>query len=141
MSTLELEKVSVEIMTPKGVVLETDCEFLKLPSVNGELGVLPNHSPAVVQLDVGEIILNHNDKDQAYFFIVRGYVHILQHKTVIMTPFLEKLADIDLERAKEALDRANSFLQSEDESVDRERAQLARNRAAKRIHIVTHYRK
>lgn len=142
MSTLnETQTFSLEILTPKGIEMTADCVFAKVPSVNGEMGILPAHSPAIVQLDMGELVIEHADQQFAYYFIVRGYLQVTKEKAVILTPFLESLAAIDLNRAKSAEKRAQSLLASDDQDVDRERAHLALRRAQQRIHLVEFYRK
>ena len=142
MSTLEkIQTFPIEILTPKGIEMTADCVFAKVPSINGEMGILPAHSPSIVQLDMGELVIEQAEKKFAYYYIVRGYLQVTKEKVVILTPFLETLADIDFERAKSAEKRAQNFLDSDDQTFDRERAQLALRRAQQRIHLVEFYRK
>ena len=129
-------------MTPKGLVLEKDAYFLKLPTPSGEVGVLSGHTPSVFQLGMGELVLSYDPQDtDAYFFIVRGYSHVSTEGVVVLTPFLEFLNDIDYKRAKESEERALKRLRSEDDKVDRLRAQISLGRAQKRVHLVDYYRK
>lgn len=45
-----MSTLSVEILTPDGIFLKDDAEFVVLPGQAGELGVLPGHMRLVAQL-------------------------------------------------------------------------------------------
>lgn len=142
MTTETIATLPVEILTPKGIEMTADCVFVKVPSVKGEMGILPSHSPAVVQLDMGELTLEQPDSEFSHYYIVRGYLHVMLDKLVLLTPFLEHISEIDLPRAKAAKDRAEKLLAKDDvDTVDRDRAQLALRRAKQRIHLCEYYRK
>lgn len=131
----------LNILTPKGLVLEEKAFFLKLPTSEGEVSILPSHSPSLFQLNVGECVLSYDKQDtDAYFFIVRGYAHVTLDKVIVLTPFLEFLKDIDYNRAKKSEKRAIDRLNSVDNTIDKERAQISLTRAQKRIHLVDYYR-
>jgi F-type H+-transporting ATPase subunit epsilon len=125
----------VKVVTPDGTALELETvEFLKVPSVTGEVGVLPNHSPSLVKLGPGEVQCRVNEEDNSYF-VSEGLAHLLPDQVLVLAPFIDSAASIDVDRAKAAKKRAEDRLSSKDESVDRERARTALIRAESRLRI------
>ena len=125
----------VKVVTPDGTALEVEgVEFLKLPSVTGEVGVLPSHSPSLVKLSPGEVQCRVNEEDNSYF-VAEGLAHLLPDKVLVLAPFIDSASSIDVDRAKAAKKRAEDLLSSKDDSVERDRARLALIRAEARLRI------
>lgn len=125
----------VKVVTPDGTALEVEnVEFLKLPGASGEVGVLPSHSPSLIKLSPGEVQCRVNEEDNSYF-LAEGLAHLLPDQVLVLAPFIDSAASIDVERAKAAKKRAEDLLSSKDETVDRERARLALIRAEARLKI------
>ena len=47
--------LQIVIVTPEKAVLDTKADFIVLPMVDGELGVLPQHSPLIGRIGKGEL--------------------------------------------------------------------------------------
>lgn len=125
----------VKVVTPDGTALEVDgVEFLKLPSVSGEVGVLPSHSPSLVKLSPGEVQCRVREEENSYF-ISEGLAHLLPDQVLVLAPFIDSASSIDVDRAKAAKKRAEDLLSSKDSSVDRDRARMALLRAEARLRI------
>ncbi|MEK9658018.1 MAG: ATP synthase F1 subunit epsilon [bacterium] len=138
MTTVE-ETFSLRVLTPKGLALQEQVSFLKLPSTKGEVGIMPGHTSSVFQLDIGELLVSLLNNDDHYYFVVRGYAHVNTRETVILTPFLELRDDIDLTRAEASQKRALKRLKNQDSSLDKDRAELSLRRANQRIHLYHFY--
>lgn len=125
-----------KVITPEGTAFEADnVSFTKMPGLEGEIGIMPGHSASLIQITDGEWMVRTEDGEE-WGFIKSGVVHILPNEVLVLSPFIDKKADIDNARAKSSLARAKKFLLSRDESVDRERARLALRRSETRLAIV-----
>jgi F-type H+-transporting ATPase subunit epsilon len=106
------------------------------PGSDGYLGILANHAPLVTSLDIG--LVNYTPagggQDQL-FAVANGFLEVSNNKVSILADSAESWDEIDLERAQEAVKRAEERLSIMDESVDIERAQIALKRALNRIRI------
>jgi F-type H+-transporting ATPase subunit epsilon len=126
---------SLQILTPSGELFSKEgIEFMKLPAYSGEVGVLPSHSHAVVQLIPGEMILKQGEREDC-FFISKGVAHITPTTVTLFSSYMESVTDIDNKRASQAKERALKRVKSKDKLIDRERARQALIRAELRLSI------
>jgi F-type H+-transporting ATPase subunit epsilon len=71
------------VVTPETTVLQTPAEFVALPFYDGELGVLPGHSPFIGRLGYGELRVRENGKtfrlyvDGGFVQVADGIVSVL----------------------------------------------------------------
>lgn len=134
-----MNTTALDIVTPNGSVFsEDDCEIIILQTKQGELGVMAGHVPTVSALKIG-ILRAKIDGRYEYFAVTEGFVEIRLDKVTVLVQAGEFAKDIDTERARQAKERAEQFLdQTKDEKVDRYRAELALNRAINRINVSKH---
>lgn len=129
-------KINLEIITPEKLALRTEVDEVVLPGLTGELGVLPDHEPLMTQLKTGVLTYRQGGSQQR-LHISGGFAEVLGDKVSVLSDVAEKPDEIDLERAKAALDRAEKRLLSSGENLDVERAELKKERAKTRIQITS----
>jgi F-type H+-transporting ATPase subunit epsilon len=131
------ENIILEVVTPEKEVVNEAVQIVMAPGSLGEFGVLSGHTPFMTSLNTGGIhYRDENGKDQ-YVFVSGGFAEALPDKVTILAESAEKMEDIDPDRAKEAMARAEKRL-AEDrakEQVDTARAKAAIERAVMRIRI------
>lgn len=126
-------KLRLDIVTPHGLVLSEDVDEVAATGTEGEFGVLPGHVPFITTLKIGMIILKKGSKTE-YVFVSSGYAEVSPDKVVVLADSAERSEDIDVERAKAAIKRAEERLRQE-EKIDFARATAALERATIRIQI------
>ncbi|MFC1753697.1 ATP synthase F1 subunit epsilon [Thermoproteota archaeon] len=127
--------IDLKIVTPEGEALNTKVIFIKLPGVNGELGILPNHSALFTELEPGELRVQQSEDQVRHYFIPDGFARILPESVVILTSYLELGTEIDLARAKDALDRAIERETEQADGMDWNRLRRAMKRSRERLFI------
>jgi F-type H+-transporting ATPase subunit epsilon len=105
-------KLQVELVTAEGRVLSEEADFVKLPGLGGELGVLPEHIPLLTPLRTGEVLVRNDGKDQ-FLFVAGGFVEVLPDRVVILADVAERAEDIDEAAAEEARRSAQEALAQE----------------------------
>jgi F-type H+-transporting ATPase subunit epsilon len=130
------EVFQLEIVTPEKKVVETTAEEVQIPGKNGYLGILPGHAPLITELSVGEITFRENSTEQR-LAVAWGFAEILPNKVTILAETAERPAEIDVERARQAKERAEQRLTSGDTAVDVDRALDALQRAQVRLDVAT----
>lgn len=129
---------NLNIFTPNGVLIKgLKSSSLTIPTTKGEINVLPGHTHMVSVLETG-IMSAKTTNGLKRFSITSGLVKILGQEINILSTTSEKMEDIDLARAKSALSKANSRLQSAKEvltDVDRIKFQRKVQRANTRIRL------
>jgi F-type H+-transporting ATPase subunit epsilon len=128
-----MEKLKLEIVTPAGLVFSGEVDEVVASGSEGEFGVLPGHAPFFTTLKVG-IITIKKGTEVMYFFVNSGYAEVGPDKVIVMADSAEKAVDIDVERAKAAMKRAEERLKKVEE-IDFARAESALERATTRIQI------
>jgi F-type H+-transporting ATPase subunit epsilon len=115
----------LEIVTPERLAYSDDVDMVLVPGIEGELGILPHHTPLVSLLGVGELKIRKGG-DEESFAIVGGFLQVRPDKVVVMAETASLASEIDLEKAQEARREAQRVL----ESGFHEGADLASARAA-----------
>lgn len=120
------------VVSPEGNVLKEDIEFVTLPGVNGELGILPNHAPLIAALDAG--VIRYTVKGaKTKLAISGGFVEVSDNKATVLADTAELGEAIDVPRALAAKERAEKRLNQKSEDTDIRRAEYALRRAIARI--------
>jgi len=103
----------LSIFTAEGQLYSGDADFVVVPAAEGELGILPRHSPLVALLKPGELRYKHGG-DEDYFFVSGGFVDVARDgdatRVVVLADTGERAHDIDEARAQEARRRAEEAL-------------------------------
>jgi F-type H+-transporting ATPase subunit epsilon len=132
------DAIDLVIVTPEKQLLRENVADVQMPGENGYLGVLPRHAPLMTELGIGE--LSYHDrggKESNHIAIIRGFAEVLPDRVTILAETAERAEEIDLQRAKEALARAEKRLAANDPNIDWDRANVALQRALIRIQVAT----
>ncbi|MBX3007842.1 MAG: F0F1 ATP synthase subunit epsilon [Melioribacteraceae bacterium] len=131
-----MKELSVEIITPSSTVFKGTAKSVSVPGSLGNFQILFNHAPILSSLDIGKIkIVDMNDKS-IEFATSGGTVEVNNNHVLIVVDSAENKDDIDIERAREAFNRAKERISSHKSDVDLSRAELALQRALNRIKFV-----
>lgn len=127
------------ILTPYGHYFEGRVEFLEVLSEKYSLGILPKHAPLISTLVVSKMVIRMNGGKTYNYAIGGGAINISEEKVVLILDSIEREDEIDINRAKDAMKRAEDRLANKLEkgSIDYDRAKLAYIRALNRIRIAT----
>lgn len=129
------ESISLEVVTPDRRVVQEVVDELQVPGSQGYLGVLPGHAPLMTELGIG--MLSYR-KGIAWFYLtaIQGYAEVLPGRVIVLAERCERAEEIDVERARKALARAQERLaRMHEPDVDWRRAQVALQRAMVRIQV------
>ena len=123
----------VEIVTPEQILLQDEVQFLVVPELNGELGVLKNHAAMIAALDVG--VLRYTDREGKVkkIAISGGFMEVIYNEVRVLAETAEQGSEIDVLRARAAQERAEKRMQLQDENVNHGRAEMAMRRAMTRL--------
>lgn len=124
----------LEIVTPERQLLDADVEELRVPSVDGEVGVLPGHARMMTVLGVGELAYRRRG-EWTRLAVASGFVEVQSGRVIVLAQTAEEAADIDVERARAARQRAEERLASPDPDTELERARDALARADARLQV------
>jgi F-type H+-transporting ATPase subunit epsilon len=125
----------LEIVTPERLAYEDDVDMVLVPGIDGEMGILPHHTPLVSLLGVGELTIRKGGEEEL-FAIAGGFLQVRPDKVVVMAETADLDSEIDLEKAKAARDEAEKALESGYvEGADLSAARAELQRALLRIRV------
>jgi len=74
----------LKVVTPRRLLVEADVEAVFLPTLEGQIGVLPGHRPLFVGIGRGRLIYRDAEGEES-FAIRGGYAQVQPEKVVVMT--------------------------------------------------------
>ena len=126
-------KFLLEIVTPYGLIFSEEVEEVTANGSEGEFGVLPEHVPFVTTLKIG-MLTCRTGKQTMIFFVSWAYCGVGPRGMFVLADSAEKSDEIDVERARAALKRAEERMKKVEE-IDFKRAEASLERAVTRIQI------
>lgn len=125
----------LSVVTPDGPVYDGHVRSLRLPGVDGSLGILPRHAPMIAVLQCGIVHVVHEDGEVEQIAGGEGYAEVRSGKVRLIVSFLNGRPDVDQERAHGAMKRAMERLEEREDGVDMARAEAALCRAIVRLKV------
>lgn len=106
------KKLQLKIITPEKLILEEMVDSVTLPSLEGEIGILPDHVPLITGLKSGDIVATVGN-EHIPIAVVGGFVEVknTDNKTevAVLADFAEHVGDITEEAIEKAKARAEEL--------------------------------
>jgi F-type H+-transporting ATPase subunit epsilon len=118
-------------VTPERAVLDEPVDFVALPMLDGELGVLHGRAPLIGRLGYGELRLRQGTTTRR-FFVDGGFAQVRSDVVTVLTPRAIRGEDIDVQNARQTLESTPSAA-PQPETQDAQRKNRERARAQLRI--------
>src|SRR5215475_12072358 len=132
------DAIQLVIVTPQRELLSERVSEVTLPGADGELGVLPGHAPLITELGIGELRYKKSDGTVSEpIAVIRGFSEVLADRVTVLAETAEFAEEIDVERAKQALERAQKRIAAGAGAgeIDWDRATAALQRAMVRLQV------
>jgi F-type H+-transporting ATPase subunit epsilon len=133
--------IRCEIVSQDRQVFSGEVDLVLLPGVEGDMGILPNHSPVLTVLRYG-VITVRTKQGEEYFSVAGGVAEVQPNQVIILADAAENVGEIDVQRAEAAKSRAEEMLKQVGEA-DSDRylmIQAALRRSTLRIDAVRRFR-
>ncbi|MDQ6996753.1 MAG: ATP synthase F1 subunit epsilon [Mariprofundus sp.] len=111
--------MSILIVTVEQEVYRGTASMVIVPSVDGEIAIMPGHAPLLATLRPGEVRIDCVDDKGCPcrmddMVVFGGYVEVQPDGIIILADAIERAKDIDEARAKEAFVQSKEVLRSSD---------------------------
>ena len=130
----------LEIITAEAKIYSDDVDVVVAPGIDGELGILPHHAPLMTALQPGEIMVRKN-MEETYLAVTGGFLEVMGNKVTVLADAAERSDDIDEERARIAMEKAQERIAGKAADLDLERATAAFRIAETRLKVVRRRRR
>lgn len=129
-----MAQMRVEIVTMERMVYAGEADVVLAPGVAGQLGILPKHAPLITQLGCGELLVRSGGQEQA-FAVGGGFMEVLPDRVVVLADSAEAAAEIDVQRAEAARERAARLMRQRVARAEYTRAEAALRRSLTRLRV------
>ncbi len=132
-------KLTLEVVTPDGLLFRDEVDEIQAPGNQGYFGVLPGHTPFISTLGLGEITYRSGD-ERHHLTCFWGFCEVLPERVSILAEVGERAEDIDIERAEAARQNAEARMKAIKDEAGFDDARQAYVRAVTRLAVARKYR-
>ena len=112
-------KINFDFVSPEASIVSSEVDMVLIPGVDGDAGILPDHSPFMTTLRQGIVEVTFKQGNVKKYLVEGGFADITQDKMTILAETSLNLSDSDSKVLKSEIDIINEKLASaeEDEKV------------------------
>ena len=123
-----------EIVTPTRILDKGQVNYVRCSGMDGSFGVMANHLEGIIALSIGEIKVTIDGKEE-YLATSGGYTEITDEKMQLLVESVEESDEIDTNRAKRSLERAQVRKEKHSPKIDGARVEVSLYRALNRLRV------
>jgi F-type H+-transporting ATPase subunit epsilon len=131
------DKVEFELVSPEKLLLSRDVDMVVVPGAEGDMGVLPRHSPAITTVRPGTIVVYEGGAVSDRIFIAGGFAEVTGDRCTVLAEEAILVEDIDRDAAEKELSDARDDMSAAESDAERKAAGTAAAVAEAKIQAVT----
>ena len=129
-----MSKFYLKVISSNRIFYEGFCTCLIIPSVDGEKAIMAHHEEVIVAVDNGEMRMQKEEGGEwSYAVLGKGFCMVANNRVTVLADTVERPEDVDANRAKEALERAQERLRQKQSIQEYHMTQAAMARALTRL--------
>ncbi|MEC8135319.1 MAG: F0F1 ATP synthase subunit epsilon [Pseudomonadota bacterium] len=130
------DKVEFELVSPEKLLLSREVDMVVIPGAEGDMGVLPQHSPAITTVRPGTIVVYEGGAVTDRIFIAGGFAEVSDNRCTVLAEEAMPVEDIDKASAEQALSDARDDVGAAENVSQRNAAETAVTVAEAKIQAV-----
>ena len=103
------DSIQLDVITPERSVLSETVDFVSVPGLGCELGILPGHTPLISQLQTGVLTYTQGATTER-LLVAGGFVEVNSDRVSVLADFAERPEEIDPATARQACEQAERSL-------------------------------
>jgi F-type H+-transporting ATPase subunit epsilon len=116
--------IHVDVVSAEELIFSGEAKFVALPGENGELGILPRHTPLITRIRPGAVRIERADNNQEEFvFVAGGLLEVQPERVTVLADTAIRGKDLDEAKANEAKRLAEEAVRHAKTDIDLARAQ------------------
>ncbi|MBT5498683.1 MAG: F0F1 ATP synthase subunit epsilon [Alphaproteobacteria bacterium] len=119
------DKVEFELVSPEKLLLSRAVDMVVVPGAEGDMGVLPRHSPTITTVRPGTIVVYEGGAISDRIFIAGGFAEVSDNRCTVLAEEAMPVEDIDKAAAQQSLADAREDISSADSDTARKSAETA----------------
>jgi F-type H+-transporting ATPase subunit epsilon len=119
-----MANIHVDVVSTEGSIFSGEATFVALPGENGELGILPRHTPLITRIKPGAVrIVRADNGEEEFVFVAGGILEIQPGTVTVLADTAIRGHDLDEARAVEARKMAEEAMRNASSDIDLAKAQ------------------
>lgn len=132
--------LNVNVITPEGIIFQHHAKEVHAESTDGGITIMPNHTPIIVPLIIGELTVTRMTEDlqQNHIAVNGGIMEVRDNEINIIANTAERAKDIDIDRAENAKKEAEQKMleaRNAKNNMEFQRAKVSLTKALNRIGV------
>lgn len=119
------DKVEFELVSPEKLLLSRKVDMVVVPGAEGDMGVLPQHSPAITTVRPGTIVVYEGGAVTDRIFIAGGFAEVSDNRCTVLAEEAMPIEDIDKNAVEQGLSTALDDVSSASSVAERNTAEIA----------------
>ena len=116
--------IHVDVVSAEASIFSGEAKFVALPGENGELGILPRHTPLITRIRPGAVRIKRADNgDEEFVFVAGGILEVQPGSVTVLADTAIRGKDLDEAKATDAKRLAEEAMKNAKSDVDFARAQ------------------
>lgn len=128
--------IQVEIVSAEQEIWSGQATMVAATGEQGELGILPRHTPLITRLVPGEVRVHLENGEEQFFYISGGMLEVQPHVVTVLSDTAIRAADLDEAAAVEAQKRAEQALQDRTTDIELAKARAELAQAAAQLRAI-----
>ena len=123
-------KINFDFVSPEDSIVSSEVEMVLIPGIEGDAGILPNHSPFMTTLRQGIVEVTFEEGNVKRYLVEGGFADINQDKMTILAENSLNLSDLDSNTLKTEIDIINdriTYAEDHEKKLLDERKSLIEN--------------
>ncbi len=126
------DSLHVELVAADRTVWSGEADMVIARTTEGDIGVLPNHAPTLSLMVDGVVEVNTAEGEVWVAAVDDGFLSVAENRVSVLSEHAEMSHEINLEKARQDLERAQTAGEHEEEAAEAVRRAQARIRAVER---------
>ncbi len=132
----------VDVVSAEESIFSGEAKFVALPGENGELGILPRHTPLITRIKPGAVRIERADNgEEEFVFVAGGILEVQPDRVTVLADTAIRGHDLDEAKAEEAKRIAEEAIKNAKSDLDLARAQSEFAAMAAQIAAIRRFRK
>lgn len=132
--------IHVDIVSAEAAIYSGEARRVFAPASQGEVGILPRHTPLLTTLVPGEVRVETEEGGEESFYVSGGILEIQPHVVTVLSDTAARAKDVDEAAAQEAKQRAEQSMQDREGDFDYAKAQAELAQAVAQLQAIQRLR-
>ena len=134
--------IHVDVVSAEENIFSGEAKFVALPGENGELGIMPKHTPLITRIKPGAVRIERADNgEEEFVFVAGGILEVQPNRVTVLADTAIRAKDIDEAAALAAKQRAEEALAGKIDKIEQAEALAELARAAAQLKLLEKLRK